>query len=232
MQTAAAEPVDLALVLAVDVSASVDYDEFALMIGGLASAFRSGPVVQALLAGPRASIAVAVLFWSSAVELAVGWTRIAAPGDAARLADAIESAPRQPLPAGTALGDGLVASLALLGRCPHPAARKVIDVSGDGRANQGVAVQVPRLAAELSGVGINGLAVVNEEPDLLAYYLAEVVAGLGSFAMEARDYADFAHAIQRKLIREAGPGPLIADQRAGMPCEPMRPGLGSGRVWE
>lgn len=207
-----ATSIDLALVLAVDVSASVDFDEFGLMIGGYAEAFRTTEVQEALLGGTFGTVAIAMLFWSGAgaVEVAVPWTRIASAEAAADLAAAIEAAPRQPLPGGTALGDGLAASLRLLAACPWQPQRSVIDVSGDGRANQGIDVAAPRLAAELAGIGINGLVVLNEEPDLASWYAAHVIAGPGAFVIEAADYRAFAEAIRRKLAREADTRPLLA----------------------
>ncbi|EFH11916.1 VWA domain-containing protein, partial [Teichococcus cervicalis] len=107
------QPVDLALCLAVDVSASVDYDEFGLMVGGLANAFRQEDIAAACSAGPRGAVAVAVLFWSSAQEVAVPWMRLDGADSAAALAEAIDNAPRLPAPGATALGPGMAAGLAL-----------------------------------------------------------------------------------------------------------------------
>lgn len=196
------DPVDLALVLAIDVSASVDYDEFALMLGGLSAAFLDRDVIAAATGGRRGAVAVAALFWSEVPEVALPWERLADAADGARIAEALITAPRLPRAGATALGDGLVAALTLLGRCPATATRLAIDVSGDGAANRGRASGPVRDVAVASGVVINGLAVVNEEPDLLAYYAAEVIGGPGSFAMDCADYADFAEAIGRKLVRE------------------------------
>jgi Mg-chelatase subunit ChlD len=196
------EPVDLALVLAVDVSASVDYAEFALMIGGLSAAFQDADVVAAAMAGPRGAVAVAVLFWSEAQDLALPWTRLASRAEGAAMAEALLAAPRLPRAGATALGDGLVAALTLLARCPAPATRQVVDVSGDGAGNRGRASGPVRDVAVAAGVVINGLAVVNEEPDLVTHYAAEVIGGAGSFAMECADFTDFAEAIGRKLVRE------------------------------
>ncbi|MCQ4159428.1 DUF1194 domain-containing protein [Roseomonas sp. GC11] len=196
------EPVDLALCLAVDVSASVDYDEFGLMVGGLAAAFRAPEIVAACTAGPRGAVAVAVLFWSSAQDVAVPWMRLDGLAAATALADALEAAPRLPEAGATALGPGMAAALALLARCPAEAARLALDVSGDGAHNQGRPPGPVRDIGVGAGVTINALAVLNEEPDLLEHYTAEVIGGPGSFAMSCADYADFAEAIQRKLLRE------------------------------
>ncbi|RAI55414.1 DUF1194 domain-containing protein [Roseicella frigidaeris] len=212
------QPVDLALCLAVDVSASVDFDEFGLMIGGYATAFRDPGLVAACAAGPRGGIAVAMLFWSGTwpamrhaapPELAVPWMRVDGPAAAEALAAAIEAAPRLPQPGATGLGEGMAAGLALLARCPAEAARLVLDVSGDGRHNQGPPPGPVRDLGVAAGVTINGLAVLNEEPDLLDHYRAEVIGGPGCFAMDCPDYAAFAAAIRAKLAREVG-APLLA----------------------
>lgn len=204
------QPVDLALCLAVDVSASVDFDEFGLMVGGLAEAFRTPDIAAACVAGPRGAVAVALLFWSSAQEVAVPWTRIGNAADAAALAGAIDNAPRLPAPGATALGPGLAAGLALLARFEGEATRLALDVSGDGAHNRGRPPGPIRDVGVGAGVTINGLAVLNEEPDLLAHYEAEVIGGPGAFAMSCADYADFAEAIRRKLRREILGGVLVA----------------------
>jgi len=196
------DPVDLALVLAVDVSASVDYDEFALMIGGLSAAFLDADVIAAATGGRQGAVAVAALFWSEMAEVALPWLRLANAGDGAVIAEALLSAPRLPRAGATALGEGLVAALTLLARCPAQAARLVVDVSGDGASNRGRPSGPVRDVAVAAGVVINGLAVVNEEADLVAHFAAEVIGGPGSFVMECANYVDFAEAIGRKLVRE------------------------------
>lgn len=204
------QPVDLALCLAVDVSASVDFDEFGLMVGGLAAAFRAPDIAEACTAGPRGAVAVSLLFWSSAQEVAVPWARIAGAAEAEALAEAIGNAPRLPGPGATALGPGMAAGLALLTRFEGEAGRLVLDVSGDGAHNQGRPPGPVRDVGVGAGVTINGLAVLNEEPELLAHYEAEVIGGPGAFAMSCADYADFAEAIRRKLRREILGGTLVA----------------------
>lgn len=206
------DDVDLALCLAVDVSASIDYDEFGLMVGGLAGAFRNPDIQSAIVANPRKAIAVGMVFWSSPGqhEVVLPWMRIADEKSAAAVADAIEMAPRQPQPGSTALGDGMLAGLALLGICPAKATRLTMDVSGDGRHNTGRPPGPVRDLAVSGGITVNGLAILNEEPDLLAHYQAEVIGGPGCFAMSCADYADFTTAIQEKLQREIRGEALIA----------------------
>ena len=219
------EPVDLALCLAVDVSASVDYDEFGLMLGGTAAAFRDPGIAALCAGGPRGAVAVAVLFWSgggstaSRPEVAVPWARVDGEAAAAALADALDAAPRLPQPGATALGEGMAAGLALLARCPAPATRLVLDVSGDGRHNQGRPPGPVRDIGVAAGITINALAVLNEEPDLLDHYRAEVIGGPGCFAMDCPDYAAFAEAIREKLRREVG-GLLLSRADALSPPAP------------
>jgi len=204
------ESVDIALCLAMDVSASVSFEEFALMANGTAAALRDPGVLAAATGGPRRAAAIALLLWSGTgqQDLAVAWTRLDGEDSAERLAAAIEAVPRLPQAGATALGEGMAAGLAVLARCPAEATRLVMDVSGDGRHNQGrPPVPVRDLAVE-AGITINGLAILNEEPDLLAHYAAEVIGGPGAFAMECNDTIDFADAILRKLRRELG-GSLV-----------------------
>ena len=203
--------VDVALCLAMDVSASVDFDEFALMAGGTAAALRDPSVLAAATSGPRRAAAICLVLWSGvgAQDVALPWTRLDGPDSLAAIAEAIENAPRLPRPGATALGEGMAAGLALLGAFPGDAARYVMDVSGDGPHNQGRAPGPVRDLAVDAGITINALAILNEEPDLLEHYAAEVIGGPGSFAMSCADYPDFADAILRKLRREFS-GPLVA----------------------
>ena len=205
------DPVDIALCLSMDVSASVDFDEFALMAGGTAAALRDPSVLAAATSGPRRAAALSLVLWSGvgAQDVALPWTRLDGPDSVAAIADAIENAPRLPPPGATALGEGMAAGLALLGAFPGDAARYVMDVSGDGRHNQGRAPGPVRDLAVQAGITINALAILNEEPDLLEHYAAEVIGGPGSFAMSCADYPDFTDAILRKLRREFS-GSLVA----------------------
>lgn len=206
------EKVDLALCLAVDASSSVDFGEFGLMLGGYGAAFRDDSVQVAIVAGARRAVAVCMLMWAGqgAQAVAVPWARLDSPETAAAFAEAVENAPRL-VPAGaTALGEGMAAGLALLGTLPTEATRLVMDVSGDGRHNQGRPPGPVRDIGVAAGVTINALAILNEEPDLLEHYQAEVIGGPGSFAMHTPDYDAFAEAIRQKLLREIIGGAFIA----------------------
>jgi hypothetical protein len=196
------QPVDAAIVLAIDASASVDFKEFSLMLGGFAAALRDPAVQAAATSGPRGAVALAAMFWSEAQAIALDWARLDGPEAAEAFAAGLETTPRLVRPAATALGEALVAALRVLALCPGEASRGVIDVSGDGQSNRGRAPAGPRDLAAASGITINGLAVLNEEPDLLEHYRAEVIGGPGAFALSATDYEAFAEAMRAKLLRE------------------------------
>jgi len=191
--TARAEaPVGLALVLAVDASGSVDGREYALQIQGLAAAFRDPEVVAAIEAVGE-GVAVLVVQWSGAQSQAERIGRV------------------QRLFGGyTAVGAMLDFCAEQFDRAGLDAARRIIDVSGDGADNHGGTPPLVRDAVIARGVTINGLAILSDDPDLAAYYRENVIGGPASFLLTARDYGDFARAIRRKLIDEILGGPVAA----------------------
>ena len=197
-------PVDLALILAFDGSASVGFDEFGLIAGGCAAALRDPAVVSGLVGGPAKASLGAVLLWSGHDTAAVllGWTRLGSAADCAAFADAVGGVPRSVPPGTTAIGSALLACGALFAAQPAAARRQVIDVAGDGRSNDGPPPGPIRDQLVQKNVTINGLCVLHEEPDLLVSYLAEVVGGPGSFALQCQDYSGFADAMRRKLQQE------------------------------
>lgn len=204
------DKVDLALVLAVDGSASVTYDEFNLMAGGMAAALRDADVVAGLLGGPAGASLGAVLLWSGpgAQAVLVPWTRIDAKKQAEKFAQTVDDIARAIRPGTTAIGEALLASLKLLVTAPAASARQVVDVIGDGRSNAGVPPGPVRDRMVQAGVVINGLCVLHEEPDLVASYEREVIGGPGAFALACPDYAAFAEAMRRKLLREITGKPI------------------------
>ena len=207
---AALRGADLAFILAADCSASVTFDEFNLIAGGMAAALRDKSVVRGLIGGARAASLGAVLLFSGrdAQDVVVDWTLIATAADAARFADLVENMPRVLRAGLTAIGNALAAATVLLARAPVPATRHVIDIAGDGSANDGVAPEPLRDALALAGVTINGLCVLHEEPDLVAYFEHSVIGGPGAFAAQCADYKDFAEAMRRKLVREITDQPI------------------------
>jgi Ca-activated chloride channel homolog len=204
------EPVDLALVLALDSSASVTFEEFNLMAGGLAAALRDAEVVAGLTGGPLHVSLGALLLWSGAEaqEVMVDWTRIATPADAKAFADAVENIPRIVRPGLTAIGEALRVAAYLLRAAPASARRQVVDMVGDGRSNDGTPPGPVRDRMAAAGITINGLCILHEEPDLLESYTREVIGGPGAFAVTCPDYASFAAAMQQKLAREIASVPL------------------------
>lgn len=200
----AMEQVDLALVLALDCSASVTFDEFGLMAGGCAAALRDPQVLAGLTGGPLGASLCALLLWSGrgAQEVSVEWTRIASAGDLDGFADAVENTPRFVRAGATAIGEALAACEALLAAAPAPARRQVIDLVGDGRSNEGADPEPVRDRLVAAGVTINGLCVLHEEPDLLDSYAREVIGGPGAFVLQCQDFTGFADAMRQKLQQE------------------------------
>ena len=198
------EPVDLALLIALDCSASVTFEEFNLIAGGCAAALRDQQVVAGFTGGARGASLCALLLFSSpdAQAVSVPWTRIVTPADLERFAADVDSTPRLVRAGTTAIGSALVAAGALLDILPAPARRRVIDVVSDGGANDGPAPEPIRDRLVDAGVTINGLCVLHEEPDLVATFTATIIGGPGAFAEQCQDYDGFADAMRRKLQRE------------------------------
>ncbi len=197
-------PADLALLLAFDASASVTYDEFALIAGGIADALRDPEIAAGLTTGrARASLCALLVFsGQGAQETMIPWTRLATPDDVAAFAQRVDDVPRT-VPAGlTALGAALLAAEALLAALPDPPARRIIDLAGDGASNDGPDPAPIRDRLAAAGITINGLCVLHEEPDLVDAFTRSVTGGPDSFALPCPDYARFAEAMRRKLVRE------------------------------
>jgi len=202
--------VDLALVLAVDGSASVHYDEFGLIAGGMATALRDPTVIRGLTTGPAGASMLSLLLWSGTgqQDVIANWTRIGSEADLLAFAEDVDNMSRTIRPGQTAIGEALLASLTLLARLPAAPARSVVDVVGDGRSNDGIAPGPIRDRMALAGITINGLCVLHEEPDLLDRYNAEVIGGPGAFAVTCASFADFTEAMRQKLTREVS-GPIV-----------------------
>jgi len=200
----AAEAVDVALVLAVDSSTSVSMDEFYLQMEGYAAAMRHPALAEEIGAGRIGAVGVLFFEFADAKTHVVNlpWRRLSRSEDLEAYAKELEMAPRLVVGGTTAIGDAIDFGHAALDDCPYAAGRRVIDVSGDGASNAGRAVGAARADAVGLGITINGLAILNEEPDLDAYFRASVIGGTGAFCVPARDYRDFREAIRDKLVRE------------------------------
>jgi hypothetical protein len=211
--------VDLELVLAVDSSGSVDFQEFELQARGIAQAFRDPEVIEAIAGAAPKGIAVAVIQWSGRRQhlVTIDWTRITDAPSANALAARIDAMGRV-LIGETAIADALRFAHEQLESGPFQGTRRIIDLSGDGMTNAGGDPDPVRDAAALAGITINGLAILNEIPSLDRYYAEHVIGGPDAFVIAARDYGDFAHAIRHKLLREIRGAPLADAQprlRAG-----------------
>jgi hypothetical protein len=198
--------VDIAMVLAVDGSASVTYDEFGLIAGGMAAALRDPTVAAGLIGSSELSL----LLWSGTgqQDILTGWTRINTEADLRAFADEVDNMPRTVRAGATAIGEALLASLTLLAQVPEVPKRNIVNVIGDGRSNDGIAPGPVRDRMAAADITINGLCILHEEPDLLTSYTEEVIGGPNAFAVTCRDYADFTEAMRQKLTREIK-GPVV-----------------------
>ena len=208
---APAGAVDLQLVLAVDVSRSIDEEEARLQREGYRTAMRDPAVVAVMSGGLLGAVAVAYVEWAAytSQELVVPWTRIASAAEAQAWSDRLERSPRQSRN-WTSLSGALRFSRQVLAECPWEGTRRAIDVSGDGVNNNGPPAEDERDRLVAEGVTINGLPIVNDRPnfgvrpggELEPYYRNSVIGGPGAFLIVAEDFNAFGAAIRRKLIQE------------------------------
>ncbi|MCG8493804.1 MAG: DUF1194 domain-containing protein [Sneathiellales bacterium] len=201
---AKAEEVDLLLVLAMDVSSSVNFDEYGLQLNGYAGALRSPEVFNAIESGVHKKIAVTVTQWAGVKEqsILVDWKVIQTREDLEDLAEVIEYSSRAFPYGGTAIAEALQHAGNQFVRTTHSAPRRVIDMSGDGKISIGQALEPVRDRIVKTGVTINGLPILNEEGKLDEYYRNRLIGGVGSFIEPARDFRSFEKALTRKLVRE------------------------------
>jgi Protein of unknown function (DUF1194) len=200
---ARAEDVDMALVLAVDVSDSVDAAEYHLQQEGIARAFEDPALVAVIGAGRHGAIDVLMLEWSDTDKqtVTVDWTRLRDAASAHAFAAKIRATSRSS-DGLTAIGSALLAAGAAFHRLPDHTERRVIDVSGDGMANVGPQPAAVRDALVSQGITINGLAILASEPWLETYYDQDVIGGTGAFLFQVKDFQSFAAAIKQKLLAE------------------------------
>lgn len=201
--TANARSVDLALVLAVDVSGSVNTERFELQRNGYAAAFASQAVIDAIAGGENRAIAVTLVEWSgnNHPRQMVGWTLVNDAESAQAFGSAIAETPRA-FSDWTSISGAIDFSVALLGDSTFTPARRVIDISGDGINNNGRAILEARDEALAAGIIINGLPILTEYPTLDTYYRDNVIGGPGSFMVVVDNFSAFGAAILGKLVRE------------------------------
>jgi Protein of unknown function (DUF1194) len=199
---AAQTAVDLQLVLAVDASGSVSEARFELQKQGYVAAFRSPLLLRAVRSGSRQAIAVTMVQWTGpALQVqVVPWMLVNDEASMLALAAAIEAAPRQLFGGGTSISGAIDHAMTLFPNAPYRGARRVIDVSGDGRNNRGRPAAEARDEAVRAGVTINGLPILAVEPDLEEVYRDNVIGGPGAFVIPAASFETFADAILKKLI--------------------------------
>jgi hypothetical protein len=222
LRASAAEPVDLLLILAADVSRSVDSQKFQLQREGYAAALTNPRVLDAIRAGRNGRIGVLFLEWSGFgnQKVVIDWMLVDGPNAAQAFGDRLVESPRS-FADRTSISGGIDAAVAQLARAPFSAERRTIDVSGDGTNNAGRDVGQARDEALALGVTINGLVILSDTPlpwnpehtnppgGLTKYYRDNVIGGPGSFVLEAKDFNSFGQAIVKKMIAE------IADARQG-----------------
>ena len=219
----AAEAVDLLLVLAVDVSRSIDEEEWRLQRDGYVNALTNPRVVDAMGSGPNQRIAICYMEWAGETyqRVLVDWRAVGNRQEAESFVAALSEFPYTPA-SWTSISGGIDYAVKLLENPPFAAARRVIDVSGDGRNNHGRSAWLARDDAVKQGITINGLPVMNDranfgrpaERDLDLYYEREVIGGPGAFMIAATDFKSFGEAILAKLIKEIAWTPQDAKRHA------------------
>lgn len=226
-----AERVDVELVLAVDISMSMDFDELRLQRMGYVAALRD-PEIHALIArGATKKIAVAYFEWAGAGTqyMIVPWTLIESPDAARAVSDRIDAAPvrRDRM---TSISAALELAGRLFAESPYQGIRKVVDVSGDGPNNAGRPVTVARDALLERGIAINGLPIILKQSgswfdmrNLDDYYTDCVIGGPAAFTLPIKSMDEFAPAIRRKLLLEiAGIEPVARMHRVQVQNAPAR----------
>jgi hypothetical protein len=211
----AAEQVDLLLVLAADVSRSIDSEKFQLQRDGYAAAITDPRVLEAIKSGRTGRIGLSLVEWSglSSQRVVIDWTAISDAESAKSFADRLLEAPRS-FADRTSISSAIEFAMGHLARAPFESARHTIDVSGDGTNNSGGEVTQARDAAVAKGVTINGLVILSETPlawnpdhtnpagGLENYYRSNVIGGPGAFVMAAEGFNSFGRAIVKKMIAE------------------------------
>ena len=217
--------VDLALAMGIDISGSIDPDEAKLQREGYVQAFRDPVIVKAILGGPNGRIAVTYYEWSDSwmQKLLIDWTLLDSEAAVEAFANRLAAAPIS-IARRTSISGAIRYAIPLFGRSPYDAARKVLDLSGDGSNNDGGLVTDMRHEALKERIVINGLPIMNDRPnpfgfpneaDLDRYYLHCVTGGPRSFVEVARSFEDFPRAVRKKLLQEVADRAPLSDFDTG-----------------
>jgi hypothetical protein len=223
-QTGDAPRVDVALVLTVDASGSIDPPEFQLQKEGIAGAVADPQVLSAIQSGRNGRSAIAYVEWGApgGAQMVVDWMLISDAASAASFGNAVLEAPRS-LQSYNAIGDAIDLAVKLFGNCPCQPTRRVIDVSGDNPDNRSHRPgPLARDAAVAEGITINALAILQDDrlgpngrPWLVETYERTIIGGFAAFAMAANSRADFARALRDKMVLEiSGIAPARPDDLA------------------
>ncbi|PJF10660.1 DUF1194 domain-containing protein [Pseudorhodobacter sp. MZDSW-24AT] len=192
---------EVALLLAIDVSGSIDAAEYRLQSSGTADALQDPAVTAALLEG---QVALSVMHWSGSGQQAVilPWTQMRSQDEVARAAHRIRSAPRAFAGSDTAVGQAIDAALAQFAQSP-PCARRIVDISGDGPENSGNTARAARSRAQAAGVTLNAIAIedLGASTAITRFYQNWVITR-GGFVITSRGLAAYPAAIRAKLLRE------------------------------
>ncbi|MEZ5732030.1 MAG: DUF1194 domain-containing protein [Paracoccaceae bacterium] len=200
LASAPASACELALLLAVDVSGSVDATEYRIQMEGLAAGLRD-PVVSEVLVKGEAAVALVQWTGASRQDLTIPWTRIATPADLDSLAENIIAAPRLWIEFSTAIGEALEFASQVFDDAPA-CRRRVIDISGDGRSNEGVEPLAIHDLLQSLAITVNALVIRGDDDGLPQYFAENVILGPNSFVVTAESYEEYPERMQRKLRRE------------------------------
>ena len=235
----ASEKVDLLLVLAADISHSVDTEKFKLQREGYGKAITDRGVLSAIRSGPIGSIGVCFIEWSDSFwqDLVVDWTLIKSEAAARHFSEKIIGASRSSS-GRTSISAAIDFAVAQFERAPFESARQIIDISGDGDNNAGRGVTSARDEALARGVTINGLVILSDGPHdhtnplggLEEYYRSNVIGGRGAFVTVSQDFRTFGNAIIRKLTTEIAHRLPLSNSPKGSTTQREQTFLPSGRL--
>lgn len=202
----------LELILAVDVSGSIDGEEWRLQSDGMAAAFED-PVVIDAIASLEGGLLVTYTQWSGTSRQAqvTDWHLVEDAAGSARFAGAIRDAGRRWRNFSTAIGDALRHAQAVSSTAPAVCRRRVVDISGDGISNEGEHPLTASRRLEAAGYQVNALVIRGASPDPMVHFRELVIAGPGAFIEPADGFADYPRAIRRKLLREIDQDQLVSE---------------------